>query len=111
MSCLAVAERPGRVLTGTWSAGRSQDKKETDLVSTLDEIAALLPGPCPEPGIAQGNDMCPCGSGEVWPCNLTRAAWLAAGADPEAEVRRVLDALREQDPDAARRKAIRDLGW
>lgn len=91
----------------------------------LAAIAGLLPGPCPEPGIADGNDMCVCRSGEVWPCSITRAAWLAAGADPEAEIRKVLDAaerrqaaeqaeweaLRDYDPEAARRKALEDLGW
>ena len=91
----------------------------------LEQIAELLPEPCGEPGIADGNDRCPCGSGEVWPCNLTRAAWLAVGRDPHAEMRKVFDAakaaaaaeqaeweaLNETDPDAARRYALRKLGW
>lgn len=92
---------------------------------TLTQIAGLLPSPCGEPGIADGNDLCPCGSGEVWPCSLTRAAWLATGRDPQAEMRKVLDAakaamsaemaeweaLDEEDPEAARRYALRKLGW
>lgn len=91
----------------------------------LAQIANLLPAPCGEPGIADGNDLCPCRSGEVWPCNVTRAKWLATGRDPEAEVRKVLDAakatmaaeqaewkaLDEEDPEAARRYALRKLGW
>lgn len=89
----------------------------------LAQIAGLLPAPCPDPGIADGRDTC-C-NGEVWPCSLTRAKWLAAGADPEAEIRKVLDAakasmaadlaeweaLNETDPDAAQRYAMRRPGW
>ena len=99
--------------------------EEAGAQAVLGTIAELLPEPCREPGIADGNDLCPCRSGEVWPCSLTRAAWLAAGLDPAAEMRKVLDAakrqmaaeqaeweaLHEEDPEAARRKALRDLGW
>jgi hypothetical protein len=91
----------------------------------LAKIAELIPGPCPEPGIASGMDLCVCGSGEVWPCSITQAAWLARGLDIEEENRKVLavvrremaaeqaawDALYEEDPEAARRKAMKDLGW
>jgi hypothetical protein len=99
-----------------------QDRQPQD---RLVQIAGLLPAPCCEPGIADGNDQCPCGSGQVWPCNITRAAWLARGLDPDAEIRKVLDkakaaiaaetaeweALSETDPGAARSDALRRLGW
>jgi hypothetical protein len=91
----------------------------------LAKITELLPSPCPEPGIANGYDMCVCGTGEVFPCSITQAAWLARGLDIEEENRRVLapvkaqmaaehaawEALNEVDPAAARRQAMRDLGW
>jgi hypothetical protein len=91
----------------------------------LAKIAQLLPSPCREPGIARGMDMCVCGSGEVFPCSITQAVWLAQGLDPAEENRRVLEpvkrqiaaeqaawqALYEEDPEAARRQAMRELGW
>lgn len=55
----------------------------------LAKIGELLPFPCLPPSIANGYDRCTCGSGQVWPCNLTRAAWLAAGLDPLTEMRKV----------------------
>lgn len=50
---------------------------------TLAAIAELFPPPCREPGIADGNDMCPCRCGEVWPCSITlgRRFYLADSAD------------------------------
>lgn len=89
----------------------------------LAKIAELLPGPCRAPDVANGYDTC--SHGEAWPCNLTRAKWLAAGVDPDAEIRKVLDAakaemeaeqaeweaLNETDPAAARRYALRKMGW
>jgi hypothetical protein len=88
------------------------------------QIAGLI-SPCPEPGITDGRDLCPCGSGQVWPCDQTRAAWLAAGLDPDEEVRKVIaaadaavraeqaewEALAEANPEAARRAAQKALGW
>lgn len=87
-------------------------------------IAELIVA-CPEPGIASGMDMCICGSGEVWPCSTTQAAWLAGGLTVEDEMRRQLEpvkqqmadkqamweALNEEDPEAARWLAAKDLGW
>lgn len=61
----------------------------------LAQIAELIPA-CPEPGIAQGNDMCVCGSGEVWPCSITQAAWLARGLDIEEENRKVLAVVKKE---------------
>lgn len=61
----------------------------------LDRIAELLPA-CPEPGIANGNDMCVCGSGEVWPCGGTQAAWLARGLNIEEENQRILVAVKQE---------------
>lgn len=52
------------------------------------DIAALL-APCSPPDIAAGFDLCPCGRGGSWPCAVTKAAWLARGLDPTAEVRRI----------------------
>jgi hypothetical protein len=91
----------------------------------LAKIAELLPNPCHEPGIANGMDLCRCGSGEVFPCSITQAAWLAAGLDVAEENRKALapvkqqmaaehaawEALNEVDPAAARRAAQRALGW
>ena len=61
----------------------------------LDRIAELLPE-CPEPGIADGNDMCVCGSGEVFPCSGTQAAWIARGLDIEEENNRILVGVKKQ---------------
>lgn len=61
----------------------------------LAKIAELIPA-CPEPGIAQGNDMCVCRSGEVWPCGVTQAAWLACGLDIEEENRKVLAVVKQE---------------
>jgi hypothetical protein len=88
----------------------------------LARIAELIT-PCPEPGIADGYDTC--GHGEVWPCDQTRAAWLAAGLDEEAEFAKVMadvrqrfdieqaeyDAMYDADPEAARRYSMQRLGW
>ena len=62
----------------------------------LAAITELLPRPCPAPDIAGGYDRCTCGSGQVWPCNLTRAAWIAAGLDPRAEMDRVFAEVRRE---------------
>ena len=91
----------------------------------LAKIAELLPGPCPPPDIAGGFDLCPCGYGGAWPCDQTRAAWLATGVDGDAEVQKACraaaaemeaeeaawEALNEENPEAARRYAMRKLGW
>ena len=91
----------------------------------LIRIAELIPGPCPPPDIAGGFDMCPCGSGQAWPCTSTQAAWLATGVDEAAQVRKACKAaelemaieqeyweeLNERDPEAARQYAMRQLGW
>jgi hypothetical protein len=90
----------------------------------LAKIAEVLK-PCGAPDIAGGYDLCPCGSGEAWPCQMTQAAWLAAGLDLNTEVRKVTKAaeiemaieqehweeLNAIDPAAARRYAARQLGW
>ena len=36
-----------------------------------------------------------CGHGGTWPCGTTRAAWLARGLDPDQEVRRIVQAVRQ----------------
>ena len=92
----------------------------------LAKIAELLPGPCPEPGIADGMDMCICRSGEVFPCSTTQATWLARGLDPAEENRKALSKakaqmaaeqleyeaiLGEEGEEAARQYAMRKLGW
>jgi hypothetical protein len=66
----------------------------------LAKIAELLPAPCPEPGIAGGVDACVCGSGETFPCSITRAAWLARGLDPGEEIQMVLAPIKRQMGDA-----------
>jgi hypothetical protein len=64
-------------------------------------IAGLI-SPCPEPGVYDGNDMCVCRSGEVFPCSTTQAAWLARGLDVAEENHRVLEPARRQfEADAA----------
>jgi len=101
------------------------DIKPGDEAARLAKIAKLLPGPCPPPDIAGGFDLCPCRSGGAWPCDATRAAWLAMGIDEDAEVRKACkaaelemaieqehwEALNEADPEAARQFALRQLGW
>jgi hypothetical protein len=68
------------------------------------QLAELLQ-PCPAPDTMAGFDLCPCLYGGSWPCQTTRAAWLARGLDPATEVRRVLAAqvaaaLPDLDADA-----------
>jgi hypothetical protein len=113
------------VAPGVYRAALTAAGRGAILRATYKPPISELLTPCPEPGIADGRDLCPCGSGEVWPCKITRAAWLTAGLDPDAEMRKVLDAakaamaaehaeweaLNEEDPDAARRYALRRLGW
>jgi hypothetical protein len=92
----------------------------------LAQIAELLGEPCsPISLIADLNDMCPCGSEEVWPCAKTRAIWLATGVDEEGQLKEALrgmdekcdaeqktwEALHEADPVAAQRYALQLLGW
>jgi hypothetical protein len=86
----------------------------------LAQIAGLV-RPCRAPDIAGGFDTC--SHGEAWPCEQTRAHWLAAGQDERAEVDKVLatakleqeaeqagyEALCDEDPAAARRYAMRGL--
>jgi hypothetical protein len=50
-------------------------------VRRLARIAELIK-PCPPPHMAAEYDLCPCGKGSTWPCDTTRAAWLASGQDP-----------------------------
>ncbi|MFF9908785.1 hypothetical protein ACF1HU_35895 [Streptomyces olivaceus] len=56
----------------------------------LATIAELIT-PCPPPDVANGYDMCLCGAGVVWPCNTTKAAWLAGGHDVAQKVRALMD--------------------
>ena len=75
-----------------------------------DAIAALLV-PCPPPDVAAGFDRCPCGHHGSWPCPTTRAAWLARGIDPDAEVGRVMaDVAVEAPPPEGCRWVTRDGG-
>jgi len=65
-------------------------------------IADLI-NPCPEPGVYDGNDMCVCRSGEVFPCSTTQAAWLARGLDIAEANRAALEPGRRQfDAEMAR---------
>ena len=50
---------------------------------------------CGPPDIVNGYDMCPCGRGEAWPCEITRAAWIARGLDVDHEVTTYLRSLRD----------------
>lgn len=63
----------------------------------LAAIAALVE-PCPPPDVWNGYDLCVCGRGQVYPCDLTVAAWLARGLDPEVEQRCEIDATFPADP-------------
>jgi hypothetical protein len=45
--------------------------------------------PCDVPDVWDGYDQCPCGWG-TWPCDKTRAAWLARGLDPATEQQRIM---------------------
>lgn len=51
-------------------------------------------GACAPPNIADGFDLCTCGSGEAWPCATTRAVWAVSGIDSDAEIKRVCDAAK-----------------
>jgi hypothetical protein len=74
------------------------------LQARLAGFAAQLP-PCPPPDIAGGFDLCPCGTGSVWPCRRTRAAWVVRGLDRQTEVRRGLDAAIGATP------PVEEHGW
>jgi hypothetical protein len=64
------------------------------------ERIADLVSPCPPPDMLAGWDLCPCGRGGSWPCDLTRVAWLARGLDPKTETRRIVHAIAQSsDPD------------
>lgn len=56
----------------------------------LEEIAQRTL-PCPTPDLLTGITLCPCGTGEPWPCQDTEVAWLARGLDPAEQVRRRID--------------------
>lgn len=57
--------------------------------------------PCSPPDIFNGFDLCTCGTGTVFPCPTTEAAWLARGLDPVKENHRVIEAMRPYEPTAA----------
>jgi hypothetical protein len=67
----------------------------TDLRTRQARIGDLL-APCPPPDVAAGHDLCPCATGTSWPCPITRAAWLATGRDPAAEVRAAYTAAAQR---------------
>jgi hypothetical protein len=70
----------------------------------LAAIAELL-APCPCPDWTQGYDLCTCGSGQGYPCNITAAAWIARGLEPAAEASRALrqfTPIDEYDPSEAK---------
>jgi hypothetical protein len=58
-------------------------------------LLALLLHPCPPPNYSAGQDACTCGSGTIWPCSTTEAAWIARGQTPAEEVERVFRAVGE----------------
>ena len=60
-----------------------------DPTARLALIADLLVE-CPPPRVADGDDRCPCRTGETWPCPSTQASWLSRGLDPDAQVRAVI---------------------
>lgn len=60
-------------------------------VERLERIASLI-SPCPPPDVFEGMDRCPVHGGD-WPCNTTKAAWLARGLDRSEAQRAAIDAL------------------
>lgn len=69
--------------------GEARDK----MLSDFAEIAELLPGECPAPDVHAGQDLCPWHPEQSWPCNLTKAYWLATGVDRAKRTRQMLDEL------------------
>lgn len=61
-----------------------------DSEARLESIAALI-SPCPAPDVANGYDLCPVHQGSVWPCDTTKAAWLARGMNVKEQVRAAMD--------------------
>jgi hypothetical protein len=74
------------------------------LLDNVEALRARLAGfaadlePCPPPELADGFDLCPCGTGVVWPCRRTRAAWAVRGLDRRVEIRRAFDAAIGASP-------------
>lgn len=66
-----------------------------DPEARLDQIARLI-HPCPAPDVANGYDLCPVHPRSSWPCNSTKAAWLARGIDVRQQVRNAMNAARAQ---------------
>jgi hypothetical protein len=70
----------------------------TDLVAEVERSWALIGQaaehlvPCPVPNIAEGYDLCSCGSS--WPCAKTELAWRIKGLDPSQETARAINSVR-----------------
>jgi hypothetical protein len=58
---------------------------------------------CPAPDVAQGRDQCAHGT---WPCEQTKAAWLARGTDYETEAGKL---RRQWQNDAAAEAAYWEM--
>ena len=75
-----------------------------DMATLIAEVVRLRTGlgssghlhPCSAPDVANGYDLCPCGSGSTWPCAATKAAWLARGFDPDDEAGRIMRAVQNE---------------
>ena len=67
-----------------------------DETTRLARIAAELLVACPPPRVADGYDLCPCGSGQGWPCTTPRVAWLARGLDRDVQGRAALAAAEAE---------------
>lgn len=70
-----------------------------DMPEVLDELVwrraamaaiAEVLRPCAPPDFCEGFDMCTCQTGRAWPCDRTRAAWMALGLDVDTERRRIV---------------------
>jgi hypothetical protein len=79
----------------------TSDGEVRDAAQRLAAVVELLGlRPCTPPDFCEGFDMCTCQSGAAWPCNRTRAAWLAFGLDVDDERRRIVRAAaRRRLPD------------
>ena len=71
------------------------DPSDRTSMERLTRIGELIT-PCPPPDMAAGIDLCPCGTGQTWPCARTMAAWLAAGENPDTQIRLACQACSQQ---------------
>lgn len=58
-------------------------------------IADLIHPCSPYPDVINGYEICTCGRG-VWPCPVTKAAWLARGLHIHTETKAAMERAKEE---------------